>query len=84
MEIKIIKGISEEKWVLFKTLAAKNNESMGRTFEIIIDEYAKKENDILDKIFKGGKTISDKEADEMKAELKKMRKEKGFRDVISH
>lgn len=84
METRTIKGVSEEKWILFKTLAAKNNEPMGKTFEIIVESYTKNTNDVWDRILNGGKTLTDKETDEMKKELKKMRKEKGFRNVSIH
>lgn len=84
MEVRTIKGISKEKWILLKSIAAKNNESMGRTFEIIIEDYAKKEDSAWDRILRGKKILSDKEAEEMREITTKLRKERGFRDVISH
>lgn len=84
MEVKTIKGISAEKWIEFKTLAAKKNVPMGRLFETMVENYSKTEDPAWEAILKGEKILSDEEADEMHDLVKKMRKEKGFRNVISH
>ncbi len=80
MEIKTIKRINPEKWIKFKELAAKNNLPMGKLFEVIIEDYSKKDDSLWNLILGGEKTISDKEAKKMNETLKKMRKEKGFRN----
>jgi len=41
-------------------------------------------NNAWDRILNYGKILTDKEADEMEKITKKLRKEKGFRDVIYH
>ncbi|MEK6893790.1 MAG: hypothetical protein AABX07_06340, partial [Nanoarchaeota archaeon] len=49
-------------------------------FEVIIEDYSKKDDSLWNLILGGEKTISDKEAKKMNETLKKMRKEKGFRN----
>jgi hypothetical protein len=79
MEIKTIKGISEEKWIKLKMLAAKNKITMGKLVENMIDEYEKENEKFWKEILNAGKIISDKEAEELLEVSKKIRKEWGFR-----
>ena len=79
MEIKTIKGISNEKWIKLKILSAKNKVPMGKLVENMIDSYEKQNEDFWDYILSGEKRISDKEAEEMQEMVRKLRKEKGFR-----
>lgn len=79
MEIKTIKGISDEKWIKLKILSAKNKMPMGKLVENMIDTYERQNEDFWEYILNGEKRISDKEAEEMQEMVKKLRKEKGFR-----
>ncbi len=79
MESKTIKGISKERWILFKTLATKKNLTLGRLFEIMVEEYAKRADFVWRKILSGEKIISDREAKELEKITRKVRKEAGFR-----
>ena len=79
MEIKTIKGISDEKWIKLKILSAKNKMPMGKLVENMIDTYERQNEDFWEYILNGEKRISDKEAEEMQEIVKKLRKEKGFR-----
>ncbi len=79
MEVRTIKGIGREKWRKFKELAFRKEVSMGKMFEILIEDFSKKRNDVWDEILDGEKILSDKEAKDLEKEVKKLRKEKGFR-----
>ncbi len=79
MEIKTIKGISDEKWIKLKILSAKNKMPMGKLVENMIDTYERQNEDFWEYLLNGEKRISDKEAEEMQEMVKKLRKEKGFR-----
>ena len=83
MEIKTIKGISEEKWMKLKILAARKRMPMGKIVEDMIDHYEKHSNKIWDKILYGEKIISDKEAEELHKLTKKIRKESWVRNAYS-
>ncbi len=79
MEVKTIKGINKEKWMEFKALAARKNVALGALFEIMLENYEKNSDLFWNDILKGEKIISDKEADELNASVKKLRKDRGFR-----
>jgi len=84
MTAKTIKGISNEKWVEFKTLAYKNNLPLGKLLEIMVKEYSRKEDPAWEIILKGEKIITKEEAENLSGVTKKLRKERGFRNVINH
>jgi hypothetical protein len=79
MEIKTIKGISREKWRRFKEIAAKKDLSLGSMFEVMLEEFSRRGDGVWDIILSGEKIISDKEAEELTREIKRLRKERGFR-----
>ena len=81
MEIKTLKGVNLEKWLKFKSMAAKSNVPMGKLFEIMVDTYSKKEDPAWEAILNGEKILSDNEAEEMERIVNKIRKERGFRNV---
>lgn len=81
MEVKTLKGIKPEKWMKFKALAAKSNLPMGKLFENIIDDYEKRVEETWNKILYGKKIATNSDAKSMIKILKKLRKERGFRDV---
>lgn len=80
MEIKTIKDVDEETWSNFKALAAKNNLKMSLLLKMMINEFEKKSEVFWDKILKGGKKLSDKEAKDMLKIIEDSRKERGFRE----
>ena len=57
---------------------------MGRLFELMIDIYNKKANSNWDAILNGEEILSEKEANDLIKITSKLRKERGFRNVISH
>ncbi|MEK6894593.1 MAG: hypothetical protein AABX10_03965 [Nanoarchaeota archaeon] len=81
MEIKTIKGISDEKWLKLKILAAKNKIAMGKLVENMIDSYEDHVEKVWDKILNSGKIITDKEAEELHNITKKIRKESWVRNA---
>jgi hypothetical protein len=81
MEIKTIKGVSEEKWIKLKVLSAKNKISMGKLVEEMIDSYERRKDNVWDEILYGDKILSDKEAREIKKVTRKLRRNKWERNV---
>lgn len=79
-----MKGVSPEKWIEFKALAAKKKVPMGRLFEIIIEDYGKRNDSTWNNILKGEKILSEDEAEDMEKIVRNIRKKRGFRNVISH
>lgn len=41
-DVRSIKGIDEETWAEFKSLAAKNKMKLGEMFTIMVRDFAKK------------------------------------------
>ena len=80
-EVKTIKGIDEEVWSEFKSLAAKDSVKMGKLFEKMVVEYKKRSVSFWDDVLNGPKIITDKEAKAIEESLKKIRKEYGFRNI---
>ncbi len=78
-EVKTIKGVDEETWSNFKSLAAKNKVKLGPFLKDMIKEYGKKEEGFWKCILEGEKVLSDKEAEAMESCINKKRKEYGFR-----
>lgn len=74
-----MKGVEDEAWAEFKSLAAKNNLKAGQFFEKLVHFYKENTTAFWDTILSGRKIISDKEAAEMQKMVRELRKEKGFR-----
>jgi len=79
MALKTIKGINEESWSEFKSIAAKDGIKMGKLFEQMLEEYKKKSDEAWKFILSGKKILSDSEARDMKKIAEKSRREYGFR-----
>ena len=79
MEVKTIKGISDEKWIKLKIIAAKHKIAMGKLVENMIDNYEKQNEKFWNEILSGEKRISEEEAEIMQKIVSKSRKEWGFR-----
>ncbi len=79
IEVKTIKGIDEETWSEFKSLAAKDNLNLGIFLKNMIKEYEKTSSNFWKNILKGEKILSDKEANDIENSIKLERKEYGFR-----
>jgi len=79
-EIRTIKGIDDEAWAKFKSLAAKNHMKMGQMFEKMVEKQKEQENkEFWDFVLNGERLLSDKEADELLEFTQQLRKEMVFR-----
>jgi hypothetical protein len=83
MENKCIKDVDEETWKDFRALAIKNNMKMSILLKIMVSEFEKNSKDFWKEILSRKKSLTDKEADDIENIVKKMRKEKGFRNELS-
>lgn len=81
--IRTIKGVNRETWLKFKEMAARKGIKMGDLFENMTDEYEKNVERTWNIILNSGKALSDEEAEDMLKTVKKLRKEKGFRNVLN-
>ena len=79
MTIKTIKGVDEDTWYRFRSLAVKSRIGMGNLLNEMIKEYENKSKEFWNDILESEKLLSDKEADELLNRMKKLRKEYGFR-----
>ena len=83
MENKCIKNVDEETWKDFKSLATKNNMKMSILLKIMINEFEKNSRDFWKEILSRKKLLTNEEADDVENIVKKIRKERGFRDESS-
>ena len=77
--VKTMKGINENTWFEFKSLAAKSKMKTGKFFEKLVEDYKSKTDDRWNVILNSGKILSDKEAEDMEKFVRELRKERGFR-----
>ena len=78
-EVKTIKNIDERTWGEFKHLAARNKVELGTFFKNLVHNYERRSTLFWDTILNNEKILSDREAEEMEAATKRVRKEYGFR-----
>ncbi len=72
-----MKGVTEETWREFRSLAAKNKLKTGEFFEKLIYSYNKESARFWNDVLSGKKILTDKEAEDILKETKRIRKEKG-------
>jgi hypothetical protein len=82
METKCIKDVDEETWKDFRALAVKNNMKMSILLKIMVSEFEKNSRDFWGEILSRKKSLSEEEAENIEDIVKKMRKERGFRDEL--
>ncbi len=80
METKCIKDVDEDTWKEFRALAVKNNIKMSILLKIMVNEFEKNSKDFWREILSRKKSLTNEEAEDMENIVKKMRKERGFRD----
>lgn len=78
-EVKTIKGVDDETWAGFKSLAARNRMKAATMFKEMVKEYEKKSSNFWDEIFAHKPVFSTKEYKEIEEQMKKFRKEYGWR-----
>ncbi len=79
MVTKTMKGVEEETWAEFKSLAAKNNLKTGQFFERLVEFYKDNAHSFWSDVLKGEKILSEAEAEDIRKITKKFRMEKGYR-----
>lgn len=80
MENKCIKGVDKETWRDFKDLAVKNRIKMSTLLKIMVNEFERNSKGLWEEVLLRKKSLTDEEADDIENIVKKMRKERGFRD----
>ena len=80
METKCIKDVDEKTWKDFKDLAMKNKIKMSILLKIMINEFEKNSREFWKEILSRKKSLTDEEADNIENFVKKIRKERGFRN----
>jgi len=78
-EVKNIKGLDDETWADFKSLAAKNKMKAADMFRAMVKTYGQKTTGAWDRIFKHKPIFTDKEYEEIERRIKSIRKEHGWR-----
>ncbi|MFA4820500.1 MAG: hypothetical protein WC613_06110 [Candidatus Aenigmatarchaeota archaeon] len=79
MTTRTIRDVDEETWKKLKIMSAEHDATMGIILKKITDDYEERNKEFWNKILKGEKYLTDKEAKDHEALVKKMRKEYGFR-----
>jgi len=79
MVTKTMKGVTQEVWAEFKSLAAKNNMKAGPFFERLVYSYKDNADKVWDNILSGEKILTEEEAKDIEKITKRIRKEYGFR-----
>lgn len=80
METKCIKNVDEDTWGDFKALAMRNKIKMAILLKMMINEFEKNSRELWREILSRKKLLGNEEADDMENIVKKLRKERGFRD----
>ena len=75
---KTIKGMDEETWFKFKSLASENNLKMPEMFKVIVDDW-RRSSTFWERILNYEKTISEEDAKVLLRKSKDLRAESGFR-----
>ena len=78
--VKTIKEVDDNVWADFKSLAAKSKMKNGKFFEMLVEGYKKRRDDVWDEILNPGKILSGNEAKDIEETVKKLRAERGFMD----
>lgn len=75
---KTIKGIDDNTWSKFKSIAAENNLKMPEMFRTMVNEWDKS-SDFWNKVLNTGKLLSNEEAESILRTSKRIRSESGYR-----
>ena len=77
----LLKNVDEEKYHLLKIEAAKKRVTLGKLFNIMVEEHTTKEKDALkqwDDIFSTKPFLTEEESKHMRDRIKVFRQEYGF------
>jgi predicted secreted protein len=78
-EVRSIKGIDDETWAEFKSLAAQNKMRAADMFRTVVKEYRQKSKNFWEEIRAHKPIFSPKEYEEIEKRMKEFRKEYGWR-----
>ena len=78
MTTKTIKGISDDDWRDFKTIAVRSNLSMGELFKTMLRTFNREKDEFWKKLFSHPPLLTENEAKDMEKHMA-WRKERGFR-----
>jgi len=78
-EVKTIKGVDEETWAEFKSLAAKNQLHAGSFFEKMVRHYEQSTQSFWDRVLDEEVILSEEEGKAIEKVVHHIRKERGFR-----
>lgn len=78
-EVKTMKGVDDETWAQFKSIAAQNKMKAGQMFKLMVDEHKKRSSHFWDDIFNHKPALTEKEYEKFERAIKTMRKEYGWR-----
>lgn len=78
-EAKNIKGIDEETWAEFKSLAAEHKLKSAEMFKKMVKEYKNNVNDFWNNLRTHKSICSPEEYNEIEKNLRNLRKEHGWR-----
>ena len=79
MMTRTIRDVDDKTWRKLKILSADHEMTMGRLLKKMTEEYEVKSKEFWKAVLEGEKIISDREAEELKAVSREIRKEHGFR-----
>lgn len=83
MTVRTIKDVDEETWKMIREIARREKLKMGFLLKEMIKEYKWKPSASWNKILNTKPILTKKEAEAMLRTVTKLRKEYGYRDVIT-
>lgn len=79
MNTKTLKGVENQTWRRFKSIAAKQGMTMGTLFKNMVEIYDQEDNSFWDDVLSRKSLLSEEEANKLAESTKKLRLGKGFR-----
>jgi len=73
-EVKNIKGIDEETWAEFKSLAARSKMKAGEMFKEMVKGYKSRAKNVWDDVFAHKAVLSKKQYEEFERKTREIRK----------
>ncbi len=78
-EVKNIKGLDDDTWAEFKSLAAQNRMKAADMFKVMVEDYKSHTKNFWAEIRQHKRIFTDKEYEEIEKRMKAFRKEYGWR-----
>ncbi len=77
--VKTIKGIDEETWFEFKSMASKNNLKMPEMFKLVVSSWKSRSSNTWEKILNSERILSEKDAKSLLKTSAELRSESDYR-----